>query len=595
MSFRRRLLVLFSLSVLVPIAAVTVIVSTLARRAFERSNDEQTAALVTEFQREFERRGEDVGRRLQSTAEIPEVTQMGVSAARAAPDYSPFLDTAQVLARAGRLDFLEFADERGTIISSAQWPAKVGYREPLVAGAVPPAPFLKEEELASGPVLGLFAMRSAEIEGRRIYLIGGIRLDRGFLSTLALPAGMRVLLYENLPGQSFSPARLISANAAAEDSGKLRELVERVTRQGSQSQAVIHWSWGDETVTASALRGAREEILGALIIANSRRIYLELRNQIRSAALLALAAAIGLAIVASSWAAARVTKPVEDLAHAARAVAAGDWTTAVDVRSRDEIGELAGAFNRMTARLVSQQDRLVQAERVAAWRELARRLAHELKNPLFPLQLTVENLLRAREQSDQLFDETFRESAATLLAEIGRLKAIVARFSDFSKMPQPQPESLDVAELARSIGKLYQAQLARAHIDFRVEAENVRPIMADPELIDRAFSNLVLNAIEAMPQGGTITIRIRRHPTGVAIEVADTGPGLTPGERARIFTPYYTSKPEGTGLGLAIVQSIVSDHRGRISVESEPGRGTTFIIELPDALAQVSSAQGSDG
>jgi nitrogen fixation/metabolism regulation signal transduction histidine kinase len=459
---------------------------------------------------------------------------------------------------------------------------------------VPTTPFLKEEELATGPVLGLFALRSTEIEGQRIYLIGGLRLDQNFLSTLALPSGMHVMLYEN-PGQSFSPARLIAANADVEDSAELRELIERATRQGSESQAVIHGKWGDETVTASALRGANDEILGALIIANSRRIYLQLRSQIRSAALLALAAGIALAMIASSWAAARVTKPVEDLAQAARAVAGGDWTTSVAVRSHDELGELAEAFNRMTARLLSQQDRLVQAERVAAWRDLARRLAHELKNPLFPLQLTVENLLRAREQSNQLFDETFRESTATLLSEIQRLKAIVARFNDFSKMPQPEPESLDLAELARSIGKLYEPQLSRTQIDLRLEAENIPPIMADPELLHRALSNLVLNAIEAMPDGGTLTIRIRRHGVVVEVEIADTGPGLTPEERARIFTPYYTTKPDGTGLGLAIVQSIVSDHRGRLSVASEPGRGTTFMIELPDGLSRTGSAEGMHG
>jgi nitrogen fixation/metabolism regulation signal transduction histidine kinase len=249
----------------------------------------------------------------------------------------------------------------------------------------------------------------------------------------------------------------------------------------------------------------------------------------------------------------------------------------------------------MTSRLLTQQERLVQAERVAAWRELARRLAHELKNPLFPLQLTVENLLRAREQSGQLFDETFREGAATLLSEIQKLKAIVARFSDFSKTPQPQPENLDLSELARSVGKLYQAQLSCANIRFRVEAEDLPAIMADRALMDRALSNLVLNAIEAMPNGGALTVRIRRQLGWVRIEVADTGAGLTAEERARIFTPYYTTKEEGTGLGLAIVQSIISDHHGRIGVASEPGRGTTFMIELPDGFSRTSAAEGTSG
>jgi len=132
-----------------------------------------------------------------------------------------------------------------------------------------------------------------------------------------------------------------------------------------------------------------------------------------------------LAILLSSWAAARVTRPVEQLAHAAQEVAAGNWDVRVDVLGDDELGQLADSFNRMTTELLGQRERLLQAERVAAWRELARRLAHELKNPLFPLQLTVENLVRARQQNPEQFEEVFRESSRTLLAEIANLKGII--------------------------------------------------------------------------------------------------------------------------------------------------------------------------
>ncbi len=126
--------------------------------------------------------------------------------------------------------------------------------------------------------------------------------------------------------------------------------------------------------------------------------------------------------------------------------------------------------------------------------------------------------------------------------------------------------------------------------------ENLGTIAADPDLLHRALSNLVLNAMDAMPSGGTLTLRTRRDDGKVIIEVADTGSGLTPEECERIFTPYYTSKQHGTGLGLAIVQSVVSDHGGRISVQSEPGRGTTFVIELPDnleALQKTPAAQNA--
>ena len=139
--------------------------------------------------------------------------------------------------------------------------------------------------------------------------------------------------------------------------------------------------------------------------------------------------------------------------------------------------------------------------------------------------------------------------------------------------------------MVESVFRLFQAQLRapeRAAIECKLElAEAMPPIAADPELLHRALSNLVLNAMDAMPQGGTLTLRTRREGEWAVLEVADTGTGLTPEECERLFTPYYTSKAHGTGLGLAIVQSVISDHGGRISVRSDAGHGTTFVIELP--------------
>jgi nitrogen fixation/metabolism regulation signal transduction histidine kinase len=293
------------------------------------------------------------------------------------------------------------------------------------------------------------------------------------------------------------------------------------------------------------------------------------------------AASILLGIALSWWATARVTRPVQQLARSAARVAAGDWGTTVEAPSADEIGQLARAFNRMTRELVAQRERLVRAERVAAWRELARRLAHELKNPLFPLQITVENMQRARERYPEQFDEVFREGSTTLLAELAKLKQIVASFSDFARMPAPEMQPVSFNELVSETLKLFEAQFARARV--RAEAAldaHLGPVQADPDQMTRVLRNLILNAIDAMPEGGTLTVRTVALESGVRLEVSDTGQGLTPEESSRLFTPYYTTKTHGTGLGLAIVQSVVSDHHGRIAVESAPGKGTTFRIEL---------------
>ncbi|MGH9594732.1 MAG: ATP-binding protein, partial [Bryobacteraceae bacterium] len=251
----------------------------------------------------------------------------------------------------------------------------------------------------------------------------------------------------------------------------------------------------------------------------------------------------------------------------------------------DEIGQLAAAFNEMTRQLAEQRERLLQSERVAAWRELARRLAHELKNPLFPLQLTIENLQRAREQTPEQFDEIFAETMATLRAELENLKIIVGRFSDFSKMPTPQLQAVSVNEVVRNAVRIYDAQfstLGRPPIRPELYLDEHLPLIkADPDLLHRALSNLVLNSLDAMPAGGTLTIRTAHKNGLVRVEVSDTGTGLTPEECERLFTPYYTTKRHGTGLGLAVVQSVISDHHGKISVESTPGAGATFRIELP--------------
>jgi len=165
------------------------------------------------------------------------------------------------------------------------------------------------------------------------------------------------------------------------------------------------------------LTGPNQQVMGVLLVGSSRRPLVELQRQVVSAALLVGGAGILVAVLASLWFATRITRPIVSLADAARRVASGDLYAKVEVESSDELGELAAAFNRMTEDLLQQKERTLQAERVAAWRELARRLAHELKNPLFPLQVTVENLIRAKEKAPELFEEVFREGTSTLLAE----------------------------------------------------------------------------------------------------------------------------------------------------------------------------------
>jgi two-component system nitrogen regulation sensor histidine kinase NtrY len=596
LTFRRKLLLVFALTVFVSVAAVAWIVSLVTRRAFERSNEEQTSALGAQFQREFKRHADEVVRRVEAIAQSETTTHIALALSHSTRETGGYLNEAGPIAESHQLDFLEFVESRGLIVSSAQSPARFGYPEnsvPNLASLTTRSAFLKREEVSEGSVLGLFAVRAATVGEQPLYVIGGQRLDRNFLAGLELPAGMRAMLYQST-GAAFSPQLLIDASGTMKQAEKLSGLIAQIEKEGHETTTLMHWSdnpGDDETIHAIALNGPDDRTLGILLIGSSRRPYVEVKRRIQSAALLVGGAGILLAILFSSWAATRVTRPVEQLAEAVRSVAAGNLHTEVEVTSKDEVGDLADAFNRMTRELLEQKERLIQTERVAAWRELARRLAHELKNPLFPLQLTVENLVRAREHSPEMFEEIFRESSVTLLAEINNLKQIISRFSEFSKMPQPQLQPVQVNDVVRGVARLFQAQPESRNgsaIIYRVELEEgLAPIAADPELVHRALSNLVLNAMDAMPQGGTLTLRTKGDLGLVRIEVDDSGGGLTPEECERLFTPYYTSKQHGTGLGLAIVQSVISDHGGTINVRSQPGHGTKFLIELPRNLEKL--------
>ncbi|HLK19459.1 MAG TPA: ATP-binding protein [Bryobacteraceae bacterium] len=548
MSFRAKIFLAITVTVVVAVWIVAGVVSTLVARSFERRDEQRTATLVAQFHAEFNRRSAEVARRLDAIASSDEIARMAVDLGSPQADPGKYYDQAQNLAREQSLDFLELVGPDASIISSAEWPARFGYKENwLLSFGDSKDVFLKREELADGAALGLIAVRA--VSGQ-LYIAGGQKLDKQFLDTLPVVEGMRVELRTTI--DSTTPSR-------------------EITR-----------STPDATITSIPLFGREHQLLAVLLVENSRLELASLKRYIRDTALLVGSGAVLLGLLLSFWTASRVTRPLRELTSSVREVAEGKWDARAAVRSSDEVGQLARDFNRMTAQLVEQRDRMIQAERVAAWRELARRLAHELKNPLFPLQITIENLQRSRDTPQ--FEEVFRESTTTLLAELDNLKTIVGRFSDFSKMPAPELELTNLNQVVREVIKLFDAQI---HAEGRPEAkvelaldENLAAIQADPEQIRRALRNLILNALDAMPAGGVLTVRTQNLDGKVALEISDSGAGLTPEECERLFTPYYTTKQHGTGLGLAIVQSVVSDHKGTITVHSEPGKGATFRIEF---------------
>jgi signal transduction histidine kinase len=591
MSFRTKLLALFTVTIITAVTLVGWGVSSYTRREFELFDRQRSDALVAQFRREYAQRGEEVAHRVQGIADAEATVRMAIDLNRPQADASQYYNDAHGIAQSQQLDFFDIVADDGALISSAEWPARFGYKNDWVTtekdwnsqGA-----FLGRVDLQDGVELGLLAVRAVRVGEKHFYLIGGQRLNQDFLATLVLPESMRAILYRNLD-QGFVASELTDQHGQVAQADLFAPLITEVQSTHRELQKTIETGSGgaanSEAFNAIPLIGRGGDLLGVLLVGSSRQDLIQMLNFIRALALLVAGGVILAGLVLGWWISARVTRPIEQLARGAREVAAGHWEARVEVHSRDEIGQLADAFNEMTRQLAEQRERLVQTERVAAWRELARRLAHELKNPLFPLQLTVENLQRAREQTSEQFDEVFFESTATMRAELENLKTIVSRFSDFAKMPPPEFEPVDLNQSVRNVVKLFEPQLCavgRPPItpELYLDADLAHP-QADAVLLRRALENLVLNSLDAMPAGGTLTVRTSQNNGSVRLEVSDTGAGLTPEECARLFTPYYTSKQHGTGLGLAIVQSVVSDHGGKIAVESAPGAGATFRIELP--------------
>jgi two-component system nitrogen regulation sensor histidine kinase NtrY len=225
---------------------------------------------------------------------------------------------------------------------------------------------------------------------------------------------------------------------------------------------------------------------------------------------------------------------------------------------------------------------LIRAQKVAAWREVARRLAHEIKNPLTPIQLSAERLRRHFSQAPESTRQLVDECTTTIVGEVESLKGLVDEFSQFARMPAPRAVSTDLHALLDEALSLYRGLLAG--VEFRVQyAQGLPRVSVDPEQFRRVILNLVDNAIEAMDRQGVIDIETRFDATHhlVRIVVADNGPGIPPAERDKLFLPYYSTKKRGSGLGLAIVRRIVAEHGGSIEVTDNEPRGTRFAIEIP--------------
>ncbi len=290
-----------------------------------------------------------------------------------------------------------------------------------------------------------------------------------------------------------------------------------------------------------------------------------------------LGAAIGLSM------AERIADPVRRLTRATRRVAHGDFDARILVRSADELQRLVDAFNAMAAELKTQAGQLERTHRLEAWAEMARQVAHEIKNPLTPIQLSAEHLRRVHADRGRPLSPVLESCVESILNQVRLLRQISAEFSAFATAPAPRPAPVAVADLVADVLGPYRAGLSdRIVLDVDVAA-GLPPIHVDRTLVGRALVNVVENALHAMPGEGTLSVRAARDEAGVTLEIADTGVGMDPEALDRIFEPYFSTRTTGTGLGLTIAKRNIESSGGRIAVDSERGRGTTVRMWLPAA------------
>jgi nitrogen fixation/metabolism regulation signal transduction histidine kinase len=292
----------------------------------------------------------------------------------------------------------------------------------------------------------------------------------------------------------------------------------------------------------------------------------------------------------------RVTQPLVELTEATRRVAEGDFSIQILARRGDELGVLIRSFNSMVQDLENSRAALVKSEKSSIWLNIAQQLAHEIKNPLTPIRLSAERVLRRWRNDPERIGEILEGSMLAILQEVEGLSILLNEFRTLSRPMEPSKAWTDFREAVEETISPYGS----SHPGIRFDIEHVEAgvsVRIDKHRLGQVLTNLIVNAIDAMNGGGLIEIRTdlvqKRESRYCRVSFKDTGKGISDQNAPLVFTPYFTTKESGTGLGLPIVERIVNDHGGTIWFNSAEGAGTTFFIDLPIDIPEAGASAGS--
>lgn len=558
MTFRTRLLLAFAGAALLPLLLLAggerrQLESRLAAQYSRRVNT--LAAIVKE---DFSRESASVAARLATLAQqLPDDNRFRLAVIHpAAPERMYLLDYAEHAMRLTGLSMLQIQDDAGRILSSGHFRNEFDRLEPelpRLLSAVPNGALVRART-PEGARLVLARVDSARLGGRRFTLVGGTTVDSALLQRLARSAEFMISLV--IPDSA--PAREMAARGA-----------------GRRTAAELSLPYVETRIADSARLG-----VARLEITHSVDELHALRADVDRWFLAAVAFAVAGALALGIWLSSRLSRPLAELAHAAASINLDGPEVEIAVAREDEIGTVARQLVATSRRLRVNAAMLRDAERLATVGEMARQVNHDVKNGLIPIRNIVRHLAQAQEQQPQELPAIFAERRATLEASLGYLDTLARNYARLS--PRIDKRAFDANAVIVDVVRVVVG--GGAPVQARLQPE-LPPALGDAVVLRRILDNLVHNGLESLTpgKGGVTVTSTRTGDASISIAVADTGRGMTAEQLANAFADFYTTKDSGIGLGLTIVRRLTADMQGTLSVKSEPGRGTTFTIDLPAA------------
>ena len=564
-SLRFRLVLGFSLVAIVPLAVAMTLLSRQIRNTVRAEAAERLNAALGLLQSQLHADGQRTLQKLALLAQDPELKRLYLVQSAGGRDLDEYLAEKRFLLG---LDFLLLGDSSGgTIADAATAPSVLaagGERVALRAEGGPAPAGLELLGVEARPALAVAASAPILYRNERAGMLrGGVVLDSLFLGRLKQTSDLDLVLRDADGG--------VVASTLVRDARSALPSRADAPREVLGGRSYLTRSFALEPSPPS-----RAGITGLISTAAADRTIAALQVTSLSLGLLGVAIAVALGMLWSH----QISRPVERLATFAQRIAHGEWDEPLALRSVRELDALVSSMERMRRDLRSYRERLVASERHAAWSLMARKVAHEVRNPLTPIAVSIADLKRSYELKRSDFPEILDQAARTIGEEVQALKRMLQEFSEFGRFPEPRFGTCRLAELLADVGALYGRDIAEGRLSVAGPEQDVA-FRADRAQLMQALVNLIKNGLEAVDGGGRVQVTAQVQDAAVELVVSDTGPGLDAEQRARLFVPDFTTKRHGSGLGLTIVERIVNDHRGSIRVDTAPGRGTAFHIRIP--------------